>query len=83
MNTMATTPDSALGRFASRLCPVTGLKVNRDSELLVRWNAVAGIVFLLVGVVAALLLALTRWQAVHLLEPVWFYRILTLHGLNR
>lgn len=82
MNTMTTTPDSALGRFASRLCPVTGLKVNRASELLVRWNAVAGIVFLLVGVVAALLLALTRWQAVHLLAPIWYYRILTLHGLN-
>ncbi len=75
-------PDSALWRLASRLCPVTGLRVNRDSELLVRWNAVAGIVFLLVGVVAALLLALTRWQAVHLLEPTWYYRILTLHGLN-
>ncbi len=25
---------------------------------------------------------LTRWQAVHLLEPTWYYRILTLHGLN-
>ena len=47
-----------------------------------RWNAVVGIVFLLVGVVAALLLALTRWQAVQLLAPTWFYRILTLHGLN-
>ena len=90
MSTMATAPgaagssnpDSALWRLASRLCPVTGLRVNRDSELLVRWNAVVGIVFLLVGVVAALLLALTRWQAVHLLAPTWFYRILTLHGLN-
>ncbi len=75
-------PDTALWRLASRLCPVTGLRVNRDSELLVRWNAVTGIVFLLVGVIAALLLALTRWQAVHLLVPLWYYRILTLHGLN-
>ncbi len=78
----ASSSDSALWRLASRLCPVTGLRVNHDSELLVRWNAVVGIVFLLVGVVAALLLALTRWQAVHLLEPTWYYRILTLHGLN-
>jgi len=90
MNTFAPTagsagadlPDTALWRLASRLCPVTGLRVNRDSELLVRWNAVVGIVFLLVGVIAALLLALTRWQAVHLLVPLWYYRILTLHGLN-
>jgi cytochrome c oxidase subunit 1 len=78
----APSPGSVLERFASRLCPVTGLKVNADSEALVRWNAVVAIVFLLVGVVAALLLALTRWQAVHLLEPIWYYRILTLHGLN-
>jgi len=90
MNTMAPTagsagaasPDTPLWRLASRLCPVTGLRVNRDSELLVRWNAVVGIVFMLVGVIAALLVALTRWQAVHLLTPLWYYRILTLHGLN-
>jgi cytochrome c oxidase subunit 1 len=69
-------------RALARTCPITGLVVNRDSERLVRWNAVAGIVFFLVGVVAALLLALTRWQAVHLLAPVWYYRMLTLHGLN-
>lgn len=69
-------------RALARTCPVTGLVVNRDSERLVRWNAVVGIVFFLVGAVAALLLALTRWQAVHLLAPVWYYRMLTLHGLN-
>jgi cytochrome c oxidase subunit 1 len=27
-------------------------------------------------------LVLTRWQAVHLLPADWFYRMLTLHGLN-
>lgn len=69
-------------RALARTCPVTGLLVNRDSERLVRWNAVTGIVFFLVGAIAALLLALTRWQAVHLLEPVWYYRMLTLHGLD-
>ena len=36
----------------------------------------------LIGVVAAILLALTRWQAVHLLPADWYYRILTVHGLN-
>jgi cytochrome c oxidase subunit I len=65
-----------------RTCPVTGLEVNRHSESLIRWNAVVAIVTLLVGVVAALLLALTRWQAVHLLPADWYYRMLTAHGLN-
>lgn len=71
-----------LWRQLARVCPVTGLTVNRDSERLVQWNAVVAVVFLLIGAVAAILLALTRWQAVHLLEPVWYYRMLTLHGLN-
>jgi cytochrome c oxidase subunit 1 len=78
----ASAPGGALWRLAARVCPVTGLTVNRDSERLVRWNAVTAVVFFLVGVIAAALLALTRWQAVHLLAPVWFYRMLTLHGLN-
>ena len=69
-------------RGLARTCPVTGLVLNRDSERLVRWNGVVAIVFLLLGTVAALLLALTRWQAVHLLPPVYYYRILTLHGMN-
>jgi len=69
-------------RAVARTCPVTGLVLNRDSERLVRWNGVVAIVFLLVGTVAALLLALTRWQAVHLLAPVYYYRFLTLHGMN-
>lgn len=69
-------------RAVARTCPVTGLVLNRDSDRLVRWNGVVAIVFLLVGTVAALLLALTRWQAVHLLPPVYYYRFLTLHGMN-
>jgi cytochrome c oxidase subunit 1 len=69
-------------RQVARTCPVTGLLLNRDSDRLVRWNGVVAIVFLLVGTIAALLLALTRWQAVHLLAPQWYYRFLTLHGMN-
>jgi cytochrome c oxidase subunit 1 len=65
-----------------RTCPVTGLKVNRDSENLIKANAVVAVVALLVGAIAAILLVLTRWQAVHLLPADWFYRMLTLHGLN-
>ena len=39
-------------------------------------------VCLLVGGIAAILLVLTRWEAVHLLPPTWYYRLLTAHGLN-
>jgi cytochrome c oxidase subunit 1 len=65
-----------------RRCPVTGLNVHRDAENLVKVNAVIAIVCLLVGAIAGLLLVLTRWQAVHLLSAVWYYRLLTAHGLN-
>lgn len=65
-----------------RTCLVTGLKVNRDSELLIRFNAVVAVVCLLIGAIGAIGLVLTRWQAVHLLPADWFYRTLTLHGLN-
>lgn len=65
-----------------RTCPVTGLKVHRDAENLIKVNAVMAVVFFLVGVVAAILLVLTRWQVVHLLPADWYYRILTAHGMN-
>jgi len=65
-----------------RRCPITGLNVHRDAESLLKVNAVAAIVALLVGATAGLLLVLTRWQAVHLLPAVWYYRLLTAHGLN-
>ena len=65
-----------------RTCPVTGLKVDLAAERLIIANAVAAIVFLLLGGFFALLIALTRWQVVHLLPPDWFYRILTAHGLD-
>lgn len=50
-----------------RTCPVTNLKVHRDAENLIKVNAVVAVVFFLVGVSAAILLVLTRWQVVHLL----------------
>ncbi len=65
-----------------RMCPVTGRKIDRQAELLVRANAVVAIVALAVGATAALLLVLTRWQAVHLLPAVWYYRLLGTHGMN-
>lgn len=71
-----------LSQVLFRKCPVTGLNVNKDSERLIQVNAVVAVVMLLVGTVAAILLALTRWQAVHLLPADWYYRLLTAHGLN-
>jgi cytochrome c oxidase subunit I len=74
---MSATPSNPFRR-----CPVTGLNIHRDAESLVKVNAVVAIVALLIGAVAGLLLVLTRWQAVHLLPAVWYYRLLTAHGLN-
>ena len=39
-------------------------------------------VFLLIGGLGALLVLLTRWQAVHLLDASNFYMILTAHGID-
>ena len=65
-----------------RTCPVTGLKVHLPAENLIKANAVAAVVFILIGGILALLVALTRWPAVHLLPADLFYRALTAHGLN-
>jgi len=66
----------------SRICPATGLKITTTAERLIRANAVAATVALLIGGIAAILVLLTRWQAVHLLPASWFYRILTVHGMS-
>ncbi len=65
-----------------RTCTATGLKVDLAAERLIIANAVAAVVFLLIGGIAALLISLTRWQAIHLLSPVWFYRLVTAHGFD-
>ena len=65
-----------------RVCATTGLGVCLDAQRFIKLHAVVGIVFLLLGGIAALLLALTRWQTVHLLPVDWFYRVLTFHGIN-
>ncbi|MDX1618463.1 MAG: cbb3-type cytochrome c oxidase subunit I [Balneolaceae bacterium] len=65
-----------------RTCETTGLRVFLNAQFFTRINAVLAVVFLLVGAVAAIGLALTRWTAVHLLNSVWYYRLLTLHGVN-
>lgn len=65
-----------------RICEITGLKVHCTAEKLIKLHAVAAVVCFLFGVIAAGGLALTRWEAVHLLPVHMYYRFLTLHGLN-
>ena len=65
-----------------RICQYTGLKVDAGAQRLIIANAVAAVVFLAIGGLMGLLVALTRWPAVHLLPAEWFYLILTAHGAN-
>lgn len=65
-----------------RTCPRTGLQFHKSAESLIKLNAVAAVVALLVGGVLALLITLTRWQAIHLVNAENFYLYLTAHGLD-
>jgi len=65
-----------------RSCDTTSLPICTTAQRFVKYHAVFAVIFLLVGGIGAILLGLTRWPAVHLLSAQWYYRILTLHGLN-
>jgi len=65
-----------------RICPETGLKVFFTTEKLIKINAVVAVVFLAIGGLFGLLVALTRWPAVHILPPDLFYLALTAHGAD-
>ncbi len=65
-----------------RTCPTTGLKVDLTAERLIKANAVVAVVFLAIGGLFGLLVALTRWPTVHFLPADWFYLALTAHGLD-
>ncbi len=65
-----------------RICPATGLRVHKPAENLIKANAVAAIVFLALGGLFALGVALTRMPGVHILPAEWFYLALTAHGLD-
>lgn len=65
-----------------RICPTTGLRVYLNAQTLIKVNAVAAVVFLLLGGLLGLSVALTRWPAIHLLPANWFYLALTAHGFN-
>lgn len=65
----------------SRTCDITGLKINKTVESMIKLNIVTAVIFLAVGGAAGLLVLLTRWPAIHLLPVEWYYRWLTAHGL--
>jgi len=79
-DTIAVPVSSKAARF--RVCATTGLRIDLSAQTLIKWNAVAGIVFLAIGGLLGLSVALTRWPAVHLLPAEWFYLALTAHGLD-
>jgi cytochrome c oxidase subunit 1 len=79
----ADTTAGAVGKTAEfRTCQYTGLRVDAAAQTLIKVNAVAAVVFLAIGGLMGLLVALTRWPAVHLLPAEWFYLVLTGHGAN-
>lgn len=65
-----------------RICDITGFKVDSTTEKLFRLNAVFAVVSLLIAAIGALLLVFTRWQDFHVLSSPWYYRIISLHGVN-
>jgi cytochrome c oxidase subunit I len=64
-----------------RVDPVSGFKISRTANTLVKVNAFAAVVFLLVGGIFGLGVALTRMPDVQLLRPEMFYMFLTAHGI--
>ena len=65
-----------------RVCPDSGFYFDKSAESLMKANAVAGAVCLLIAGILALGVILTRWQEVHLLPADLFYQVLTGHGIN-
>ena len=65
-----------------RTCPRSGLQFDTQAEKLMLANAVAAVVFLLVGGILAVGVVLTRWPAVHWLAADKFYMVLTAHGID-
>lgn len=65
-----------------RTCQTTGLKVHLPAQRLMWATAVCAVVFLTIGGVLAILIALTRWPAVHFLPQDLFYRFVSAHGVN-
>ncbi|MCB2094598.1 MAG: cbb3-type cytochrome c oxidase subunit I [Rhodobacteraceae bacterium] len=69
-------------RATFRTCRFSGLRIESSAEALIKANAVAAVLFLMLGGLMGLLVALTRWPAVQLLPADMFYLVLTGHGAN-
>ncbi|AXG05258.1 cytochrome C oxidase subunit I [Haloplanus rubicundus] len=65
-----------------RNCSVTGLRIHRSAEDMVKLFGLTAIVALLIGGVFAIFVALTRWELVGLLAPADFYTFLSIHAWN-
>ncbi len=65
-----------------RTCPRSGLQFEANAEKLMKANAFVAVVFLLIGGILAIGVALTRWPAVHWLAADTFYQVLTAHGID-
>ncbi|MBF0125217.1 MAG: cbb3-type cytochrome c oxidase subunit I [Magnetococcales bacterium] len=63
-----------------RQCPTTGLYFHKGAESLMKAHAVLGVVYLLLGGLIGVFIALTRAPSIHLLSAETFYMMLTAHG---
>src|SRR5574337_2025766 len=74
--------ENKMAKSEFRISSLTGLKIESGSAALIKWNVIAALATLAVGGLFALLIALTRWPSIHLLPLEYYYRFLTLHGLD-
>ncbi|MDH5681874.1 MAG: cytochrome C oxidase subunit I, partial [Spirochaetota bacterium] len=65
-----------------RTCETTGLKVHKPAQKLIWVHAVTAVVFLLVGGVMAITIALTRSEIIYKLPQDLYYRFVTAHGMD-
>jgi len=65
-----------------RDCSVTGLRVHRSAEDMVKLFGLTAIVALLIGGIFAIFVAMTRWELVGLLGAGEFYTYLSIHAWN-
>jgi cytochrome c oxidase subunit 1 len=72
--------DNDYGEDGFRTCSVTGLKVHRSVENPVKLFGLTAVVALLIGGIAAILVAMTRWEVVGLLPAEEFYTALSVHA---
>jgi len=65
-----------------RECGVTGLRIHESAEDMVKLYGLTAIVALVVGGVLAIAVAMTRWEAVGMLDAGPFYKYLSMHAWN-